>query len=74
MHWNLRVVQIEANSDTFSEETYFEIREVMYDDEVKPFGHRSAVLIADTPEELPKLMEKLKLAIEKPILTKEDFN
>lgn len=68
MSWNYRVVRFD------SEEEYYEIKEVFYNDKGEPTGYSDAVCGAETYDGLFKCMELMQSAHSKPVLNDEDFS
>lgn len=67
MHWNYRVMlDNEANTMSFVEAFY-------KDGAVDPDSYSEPFLQADSLEELGALVNRLKLALEKPTLNSRDF-
>ena len=68
-HWNHRVIKQELGG-----EDYYGIHEVHYEDD-KPVSYagRANTITWHDEDELDWMMEKFKLALEKPTLTLEDF-
>lgn len=61
--WNLRVVKIKENEDTF-----YEVSEVYYDSIGKPVGYARANICGESVEELHTYLEWAKEALSKPVL------
>jgi len=55
------------------EEPSFEIREVYFDREGNPYGHCAAEVFGGDLEEMDKVLERMKAALDQPILLKSDF-
>ncbi len=75
MSWNFRVIKTKVEGDPFIEFEYG-IHEVYYNLETgKPNGYHSKPrrVDAETIEELKWTLNKMLEALDKPVLTKEDF-
>lgn len=70
MNWNHRVVDMTAENDG---DPLFEIREVYYNGENKPRGHCEPSVMSETVEGLAKVIDRMKEALEQPVLKPEDF-
>lgn len=70
--WNIRLVHV---LDTYldGEDSYYEFREVFYDDDGTPTGHSRLHTQCNNPEEAQKLIENLQYAIKRPLLCESDF-
>lgn len=69
-YWNHRVIKREIRG-----EVSFGIHEVYYGEDNVPHSYTTEPVepYGDTLEELEKDLERFKLALKKPVLTKEDF-
>jgi hypothetical protein len=76
-HWNYRVIRHDYPARVHGpeeSEVAFEVHEVHYDDEGKPKSYRENTSIySDSVEGLGWILEKLKEAIAKPVLSPADF-
>lgn len=76
MHWNHRVIKktntFVVNEETVSED-YYEIVEVFYNQEDKPFTYCDANTVGDTLEGIQENINRFQEALKHPILTTEDF-
>jgi hypothetical protein len=63
MKWNYRIVLMQQHG-----ETWYEIREVFYEDDGTPAGHCDAIPAGDDKEELERLVERFEDAFRQPIL------
>lgn len=70
MSWNYRVVKFKGENE---EDTYYEIKEVFYDNLGKPVGYSDANCGADTYEGLFKCMSMMQAAHAKPVLDEAEF-
>lgn len=66
MYWNHRVVDMTTENEG---NRLFEIREVSYEDNGIPIGHTEASLVGETMEELKKELERMKKALDQPVLS-----
>jgi hypothetical protein len=65
-HWNYRVLRFATN---FPEEPfYLEIKEVHYDENDKPVAYGDTTVMGETIEDLTWTLNKMKEALEKPII------
>jgi hypothetical protein len=67
--WGYRIVNVDSDDD----ETSLEIREVYFDQEGNPYGHCGAEVFGNDIQELDRVIERMRSAFDKPILTKDDF-
>ena len=70
MYWNHRVVDMSAKNDG---EPLFAIREVHYEDNGMPTGHGEPFVMSETMEGLREVVDRMKEALDQPVLTPEDF-
>ena len=70
MSWNYRVVKFKGENE---EDTYYEIKEVFYDNLGKPVGYSDANCGADTYEGLFKCMSMMQAAHAKPVIEESEF-
>jgi len=70
MYWNHRVVDMSAENDG---EPLFAIREVHYEDNGMPTGHGEPFVMSETMEGLREVVDRMKEALDQPVLTPEDF-
>lgn len=68
--WNHRVVDMTAENDG---DPLFELREVFYDQDGVPVGHGGPSVMSETMEGLAKVLDRMKEALEQPVLKPEDF-
>ncbi len=68
MKWNLRIVQT-----TDTDGTWYEIREVYYDDDGVPFGHSNATVLSEEIEDMKWYIEQMKKAFSEPVLFPDSF-
>ena len=68
MKWNLRIVQT-TNTDG----TWYEIREVYYDDEGIPFGHSNATVLSEEIDDMKWYIDHMKEAFTLPVLFPDSF-
>lgn len=70
MTWNHRVFEVKHK-----DETYFELREVYYDEQGKVIGYtqEGASPLGEDMDELRQDLGRMLLALDKPILKDEDF-
>ena len=61
MTWNLRVLEVPDGASS-----YYEIREVFYNEHGKPWGHSRATMMGESKEALRTYMAKVLEAIDKP--------
>lgn len=66
--WDLRLYEY---SDKF--QTYYEVREVFFNDKGEPWGHCNARVLGESKEALIKYLELVREAIDKPILRDADL-
>ena len=66
--WNLRLYEY---TDKF--QTYYEVREVFYNDKGEPWGHSKARVLGESKEAIAKYIDLIKEAINKPILRDTDM-
>ena len=69
MHWNHRVVDLTSENEG---DPLFEIREVYYDG-VIPIGHCETSVMSETKEGLLIALDRMKEALDQPVLTPKDF-
>ena len=67
--WNHRVIDVTAENEG---DPLFELREVYYIDGV-PVGHGEPSVMSETMEGLVKVIDRMKEALEQPVLKPEDF-
>jgi hypothetical protein len=65
MSWNYRVFK--------EEEDYYTIMEVFYDDAGNLSGYCPAAAVGESPAVLLEVLDRMKTALEKPVLKEEDF-
>ena len=70
MHWNHRVVDMSTENDG---DPLVELREVFYDRNGIPVGHGGPSVMSETMEGLREVVDRMKKAIDQPVLTPEDF-
>lgn len=68
MKWNLRIVQT-TNTDG----TWYEIREVYYDDSGIPFGHSNATVLSEEIDDMKWYIDHMKEAFTLPVLFPDSF-
>ncbi len=70
MNWNHRILAHKKG-----EETYFEIHEVYYNKEGKPYSYteKGVSIIGEDLEEVNWVLDKMKECVNKPILSADDF-
>jgi hypothetical protein len=66
--WNLRVLEIPHGASS-----YYEVREVYYNNKGEPFGHSRATLQAESKEALHKYLAWAIEATEKPTFRETDL-
>lgn len=69
-HWNYRVLAFKEEDETF-----FQVRDVYYDDEGKPNGYSSVSsnISSDTVEGLKQNLKRIEECFEKPTLSGDNF-
>jgi hypothetical protein len=70
MSWNHRVLDMTAENDG---EPLFAIREVFYDADEVPTSHGEPFVMSETTEGLAETLDRMKEALEEPVLKPEDF-
>ena len=70
MYWNFRLVRM--TDERWPDETWLEVREVYYNED-EPVGHTTASVCGDNPEEIAEQLEKMQLALGKPVLETNEF-
>ena len=70
MYWNHRVVDMSAENEG---DPLFVIQEVYYEDNGMPTGHGGLSVMSETIEGLRELVDRMKKAIDQPVLKPEDF-
>ena len=68
--WNHRVVDMTAENEG---DPLFEIREVFYNRDGIPVGHGGPSVMSETMEGLREVVDRMKEALERPVLKPEDF-
>jgi hypothetical protein len=73
MPWNHRILAYDEFEN--EDDHYFEIHEVYYNKDLDPISYTSKPISvgADTPEGLLWVLDKMRLAYDKPILSKSNF-
>jgi hypothetical protein len=71
MHWNHRVIN--CPSENGGDEDFFTFKEVYYDEEDRPESYSDPFMCGDTIEELHELVDRLKTALDRPVLHERDF-
>ena len=71
MYWNFRLVRMA--DERWPEEVYVEMREVYYNEDNEPCAHSSTTLCGDNNEEIAEQLEKMRLALGKPVLEANEF-
>lgn len=66
-HWNYRVVKFDTDEGG-GKQTFFEIREVHYTNDI-PHSHGAASVCGESIEELKEVIAKMIAATTKPVLT-----
>lgn len=70
MSWNYRVLNYDDNG-----ELYYKIHEVYYENEIpNAYSTNPATIEGDSLEELSIVFNQMILSLNKPILSKKDFN
>jgi len=70
MHWNHRVVDMTSENEG---DPLVELREVFYDRDGIPVGHGELSIMSETMEGLREVVDRMKEALDQPVLTPEDF-
>jgi len=70
MHWNHRVVDMTSENEG---DPLVELREVFYDRDGIPVGHGELSIMSETMEGLREVIDRMKEALDQPVLTPEDF-
>ena len=70
MHWNHRVVDMTSENEG---DPLVELREVFYDRDGIPVGHGGPSVMSETMEGLREVVDRMKKAIDQPVLKPEDF-
>jgi len=68
--WNHRVVDMSTENDG---DPLVELREVFYDRNGIPVGHGGPSVMSETMEGLREVVDRMKEALDQPVLTPEDF-
>jgi hypothetical protein len=74
-HWNYRVIRFGINSSYSEDEAHFAIHEVHYNDDGTPraYAEFAARMIWNDGENGLDVLDMMREAFAKPVLTEEDF-
>ena len=69
MYWNNRIVEFDDGQD----DKYYEICEVYYDDNDKPFTYSDAPISSDTQDGLKQVYERMREALDLPVIKENEI-
>lgn len=73
MYWNNRVVKFVDVIEGVLEEEFYEIKEVYYDENDKPYAYGGPCLGSESVESLREVVARLQEAFDKPVLDAKNF-